>query len=193
MKAKWILQTNIFKEEAVDHMLRALKILDYPHDLVKIIPFSDNLPEGITPYDGPVIAYGTTTLLRNIIKIESTNKQIIILGKEKIDIESEYMYNVINLSGKTKLEEIPEIISLCDYVYTTDSGVLHIAGILEIPTRSFFGSIDSKLRTGLYKENEKNKIYCKKELPCVPCNDVGCSEIYCMKYTEEEVEKIIND
>jgi len=145
-------------------------------------------PSGTTP-----IRSMPDELLRNIIKIESTNKQIIILGKEKIDIESEYMYNVINLSGKTKLEEIPEIISLCDYVYTTDSGVLHIAGILEIPTRSFFGSIDSKLRTGLYKENEKNKIYCKKELPCVPCNDVGCSEIYCMKYTKEEVEKIIND
>jgi len=145
-------------------------------------------PSGTTP-----IRSMPDELLRNIIKIESTNKQIIILGKEKIDIESEYMYNVINLSGKTKLEEIPEIISLCDYVYTTDSGILHIAGILEIPTRSFFGSINSKLRTGLYNENEKNKIYCKKELPCVPCNDVGCSEIYCMKYTEEEVEKIIND
>ncbi|RLD67278.1 MAG: hypothetical protein DRI84_02880 [Bacteroidetes bacterium] len=66
MKTKWILQTNIFKEKAVDKMINCFQRQDLPFDLVKIIPFTDTLPEGITDYDGPVLAYGTTTLLRNI-------------------------------------------------------------------------------------------------------------------------------
>ncbi len=68
MKTKWILQTNIFKEKAVDKMIECFKRQDIQYDLVQIIPFSDELPKGITDYDGPVIAYGTTTLLRNITK-----------------------------------------------------------------------------------------------------------------------------
>jgi len=68
MKTKWILQTNIFKEKAVDKMINCFERQDLPYDLVKIIPFADCLPEGITDHDGPVLAYGTTTLLKNIVK-----------------------------------------------------------------------------------------------------------------------------
>lgn len=66
MKTKWILQTNIFKEKAVDEMIDCFERLNLPYELVKIIPFTNTLPEGITDYDGPVLAYGTTTLLKNI-------------------------------------------------------------------------------------------------------------------------------
>jgi len=68
MKTKWILQTNIFKEEAVDKMISCFQRQNIPYDLVKIIPFSNELPEGITEWNGPVIAYGTSTLLRLITK-----------------------------------------------------------------------------------------------------------------------------
>jgi hypothetical protein len=67
MKTKWILQTNIFKEEAVDRFIECLKRLDVPYELIQIIPFDDKLPK-IESYDGPMVAYGTTTLLKNIKK-----------------------------------------------------------------------------------------------------------------------------
>ena len=51
MKTKWILQTNIFKEKAVEKMIECFQRQDLPFDLVKIIPFSDELPIGITEYD----------------------------------------------------------------------------------------------------------------------------------------------
>lgn len=66
MNIKWILQTNIFKEKAVDKMIECFERLNLPYELVKVIPFTNTLPEGITDYDGPVLAYGTTTLLKNI-------------------------------------------------------------------------------------------------------------------------------
>lgn len=65
MKPKWILQTNIFKEDCIERMVSAFERQSVPYEMVKIIPFSDELPE-IEPYDGPIIAYGTTTLLRNV-------------------------------------------------------------------------------------------------------------------------------
>ncbi len=68
IKTKWILQTNIFKEKAVDKIIDCFQKQKIPYDLVKIIPFDNKFPEGITEYDGPVILYGTTTLLRNISK-----------------------------------------------------------------------------------------------------------------------------
>jgi len=70
MNVRWILQTNIFKEKAVNKIIDCFKRFKIPYDLVKIIPFSNELPEGITEYNGPTIAYGTTTLLRNISKSE---------------------------------------------------------------------------------------------------------------------------
>lgn len=65
MKAKWIIQTNIFKEEAVDKMVDTFSRLHIPFELVTIIPFSDEVPK-VEPYDGPIVAYGTTTLLKNV-------------------------------------------------------------------------------------------------------------------------------
>jgi len=65
MKAKWILQTNIFKEKCVQKMIDCFKRQNIPYQCIKIIPFSDELPE-IDPYDGPIVAYGTTTLMINM-------------------------------------------------------------------------------------------------------------------------------
>lgn len=64
MKTRWILQTNIFKEKAVNHMIDCFKRLNIEYDLVEIIPFSDELPDGLLDeYDMPVVIYGTTTLI----------------------------------------------------------------------------------------------------------------------------------
>ncbi|HUU88348.1 MAG TPA: ATP-grasp domain-containing protein [Candidatus Glassbacteria bacterium] len=65
MKTKWILQTNIFKEKAVQRMIDCFERLNLLWEAVTIIPFSDTIPK-IEPYEGPIVAYGTTTLMRNL-------------------------------------------------------------------------------------------------------------------------------
>lgn len=65
MKPKWVVQTNIFKEKAVQRMTKCFERLDLPWEAVTIIPFSDTIPE-ISPYEGPIVAYGTTTLMKNL-------------------------------------------------------------------------------------------------------------------------------
>jgi len=132
-------------------------------------------------------------LFYKIVSLESEKKIVLILNKDKMDISWELINNrenVIDLSGQTNLEDVPPILERSKYVYTPDSGVFHIAGLLDIPCRAFFGSIDPTLRDGYYSTG--NKIYYKKELECVPCFDVGCDDCICMDYNDDEISKIIN-
>lgn len=126
-------------------------------------------------------------------EIEKGNN-ICFLDKEKYSYFPEQITNSNNffdLSGKTNLIDIPYILKDCDYVYTSDSGTFHIASILGVPCRSFFGSIHPEMRNKYYN-NENNIFYFKKDLPCAPCYDVGCEEIKCLQYSEEDVERIVN-
>jgi hypothetical protein len=68
MKPKWIVQTNIFKEEAVQRMIECFKRQNLEYEAVTIIPFSNTTIPEIKSYNGPIIAYGTTTLMRNLDK-----------------------------------------------------------------------------------------------------------------------------
>ena len=131
-------------------------------------------------------------VFEKIIEIESESKIVIILGKDKIRLYSKKIKksNIINLSGKTNLEDIPPILKKCEYVYTPDSGIFHMAGIMNIPCRAFFSTVDPKLRDGYYPSSDKNVIYYKEDMPCVPCGDIGCSKIDCMKYTDDEIKLI---
>lgn len=131
-------------------------------------------------------------VFRKILEIESKSKQVIILGKDKVELDWKNINrdNIVDLTGETKLEDIPEILRKCSYVYTPDSGIFHIAGILGVPCRAFFGSIDPEKRDGHYSSSSRNVIYYKKHLPCVPCIDAGCDKIECMRYTDEEIDLI---
>jgi hypothetical protein len=70
METKWIVQSNLFKEECVDEMIGILQRLNIPYELVKLIPFADGLPE-VEKYEGPIVAVGTTSLIRNIDKYKT--------------------------------------------------------------------------------------------------------------------------
>jgi len=132
-------------------------------------------------------------VFHKIVSLESEKKIVLILNKDKMDISWELISNrenVIDLSGETNLEDLPPVLERSEYVYTPDSGVFHIAGLLDVPCRAFFGSIDPALRDGYYSTG--NKIYYKKELECVPCFDVGCDGCMCMNYSDKEIERIVN-
>ena len=125
-----------------------------------------------------------------IIQKESENKQVIVVHHEKIDIPN-YNGNVVNLTGEIELVELFPLFEMCEYIYTPDTGAFHIAGIVNTPCKAFFGSIDPDLRDGQYLSSDRNLIV-RKDLPCSPCQDIGCRDIPCMNYSKEELEKIID-
>jgi lipopolysaccharide heptosyltransferase II len=99
------------------------------------------------------------------------NCTIILLGDKKsrryndaICKESN-IKSVINMSGKTTISQAAALIQQSNLFIGNDSGLLHIADALSIPSIGIFGptSPEQVLTSG------KNSIVIKKNIPCSPC------------------------
>lgn len=151
-----------------------------------------------------VICMSGTCLIRSfpndvamkIIDLESEKGNKVFVVGNSVDINLEKIKNkenVLDLGFSLDLEELMILIKKSNCVYTPDTGVFHMASLIGTPCKAFFGPIDPNLRDGGYYGN-RNKIYFKKGiLPCVPCRDMGCKEVPCMIYSEDEIKRIVNE
>ncbi len=78
--------------------------------------------------------------------------------------------NIKSFIGKTTLEENAAIINECDVMVSGDSGPLHIASALGVPSIGLYGSMPVN-RTGTYG---KNCVSISSKVPCAPCNRRKC-------------------
>jgi heptosyltransferase-2 len=78
--------------------------------------------------------------------------------------------NCLDYSGKFSLRELPEALAACDVFITNDSGPMHIAVALEVPTIALFCATTPDL--GFYPYSD-NAIVLQKDLPCRPCSSHG--------------------
>jgi heptosyltransferase II len=100
--------------------------------------------------------------------------------------------NYQNLAGRTSIEELIEHISNLDLFITGDSGPMHIAAALGVPTVSIFGP--TKAQETSQWMNKKSLIV-KKDLACQPCMNRTCylKHHNCMKYIKsDEVLSAVN-
>lgn len=151
----------------------------------KNIPKSSLKRIGIAPSGSCKIRSIPVDICSQILDIECKNKQIIMIDQNVKKLKSiirNKKKNIVNLAGKTKVEQLPAILNTCDYIYTPDSGQFHIAGLMNTKCILFFGSIDPKLRDGQYPSSNKNQILYKDDLACVPCGDIGCEDVLCMRH-----------
>lgn len=90
---------------------------------------------------------------------------------------------MLNMLGKTTLQEVGALIESCDVVVTADTGALHIALALNKPVVALFGPTDPKLwgpLTGTFK------VLVNDELDCLGCRKRRCPkpDQYCMSGIE---------
>ena len=90
------------------------------------------------------------------------------------------IYNYQNLAGKTTISELNNYISNLDIFVTGDSGPMHLAASLQIPTIAIFGPTNSN-ETSQWKN--ANSVIIKKNLECQPCMKRTCplNHHNCMK------------
>ena len=81
--------------------------------------------------------------------------------------------SAVNLCGETTLKELVAAISLCRLFITNDSGPMHIAAALGIPTVSIFGPTSPKRVAPFGQE----KYVVTSELPCLGCYMRKCDKI----------------
>ncbi|MBI5674227.1 MAG: lipopolysaccharide heptosyltransferase II [Nitrospirae bacterium] len=162
-------------------------------------------PLPLTPYPSPLIGinpgatYGSAKrwpakhfaeLIRKIIN-ELDGRVIIFGSPAEADISNEIVKqlethnsklktSILNMTGKTNLRELAALISECDVFITNDSGPMHMAAALHVPTVALFGSTDSSA-TGPFGDGHK---VITKKLSCSPCLERECPEGHLKCMTE---------
>lgn len=83
------------------------------------------------------------------------------------------------VAGEIPLDLVPLFLSQATFFIGNDSGPLHMAAFVGIPTLSFFGSSDPG-RTGPYGPPSRHHVL-REPLPCSPCGDFrkSCSHMTC--------------
>ncbi|HTZ11120.1 MAG TPA: glycosyltransferase family 9 protein [Candidatus Margulisiibacteriota bacterium] len=103
---------------------------------------------------------------------ESFSAKVILMGTDSeipmADIIVAAAKNkIVNLVGKTSIDETAALMSLLDLVITNDGGPLHMAVALKLKTVSIFGPVDD-LVYGPYPPSGDH-IVIKRQLDCRPC------------------------
>jgi ADP-heptose:LPS heptosyltransferase len=119
------------------------------------------------------------SLINNILKKYADIKIMIIGGNKEQDYVKKVLKNIdnerlINIAGKTNLDELIAVIKNAKFIITNDSGPMHIAFACKTPTISLFGPC-SPSQYG--KHNSNIAIYANAYCsPCIhdfvnpPCN-----------------------
>ncbi|MDP2855300.1 MAG: lipopolysaccharide heptosyltransferase II [Smithellaceae bacterium] len=85
--------------------------------------------------------------------------------------------DMLNIAGKTTLQEAVYCISQCRLFISNDSGLMHVAGALNIPTVAIFGSTNPVTTS---PAGEKT-ILVRKPVSCSPCLKKTCpTDFRCM-------------
>ncbi len=118
-------------------------------------------------------------------RFKHTQAQILLLGTPKEEglardfmVECGHAFKDIkNLVGKTSMEELYTLINECDFLISPDTGTLHLATFLGVPTLSFYFSSAFCFETGPYGLGHK----CVQILPsCAPCLEKAkCNNYKC--------------
>ena len=106
----------------------------------------------------------------DIVIFGGENERIFAEEIEKKLIQKK-ITNYRNLAGKTSISELINEIGNLDLFITGDSGPMHIAASLKIPTISIFGPTNDHETS---QWNNSNSLVIKKRLDCQPCMKKIC-------------------
>ena len=117
------------------------------------------------------------------------NLKIVMVGdKNDIgiveDIANLMKNKPVNFAGQTNLRELAYLLKKAKLVISNDSGVMHMASYLDVPTLAIFGPTDPKK----YGPWNSKSLVIKEEIDCSPCEDSSCRYGHhnCMNLLSEE-------
>ena len=106
--------------------------------------------------------------------LQAQNYQVLLFGSPNDEPEGTAIAaavpDVINLIGRTRLEDAVDLLSACDRVVCNDSGLMHVACALDVPTVGIFGSTSPQFTPPLGPLAQVAEI----QLDCRPCFERVC-------------------
>jgi len=115
------------------------------------------------------------------ILLENTNRILLILGSQDEQAAassmeqglSAFATRVINLAGKTSLDDLRGLYPQLDLLVSNDSSPLHYASAFQVPTLAIFGATVPALGFGPLAPQ---RLVAEVDLDCRPCSDHGPQE-----------------
>ncbi len=114
--------------------------------------------------------------------IDEFDAQAILFGsledrKSAERVGEKARHPLIDLSGKTNLKQAIAVIARCDLFISNDSGLMHIAGALNVPLVAIFGSTNPVTTSPVGNKS----IVVHKNVSCSPCLKEVCpTDFRCM-------------
>jgi len=155
-----------------------------------------NFLVGIHPGSGEKMQYKRWPIEKFASLIDRLREQykakILVLGgreeREVVeDLRKLVKEPILTYIGEDELLKTMALIDRCSLFISNDTGLMHIASFLGIPTVAIFGPT-SEVLSG---PRGKNSVVIRKSLPCSPCyrfREVKCSHLACLdSLTVEEV------
>lgn len=108
----------------------------------------------------------------------ANGKKIILTGvQSENDLTQQFLQHfpaakmIENKVGKTNLIELKEILATSEKLITTDTGTMHLAALLNLPTSVFFIGPAYFAETSAYNPNLKVFLPNLQKFTCYPCED----------------------
>jgi heptosyltransferase-2 len=114
--------------------------------------------------------------------IDDTGAQAILFGssgdkESAAEVRKNAHHPLIDIAGRTNLREAIALISRCDLFISNDSGLMHVAGALGIPTVAIFGSTNPMTTSPVGEAS----VVIHRDVPCSPCLKPICpTDFSCM-------------
>lgn len=107
-------------------------------------------------------------------RLVNAGMQVILLGgpqeKAQADAAAQQVPGACNLTGMLDLGRLGGVIGACDVFVANDSGPMHIARALGVPTLAFFGSTDPKQ----FQADGHRLLFSARD--CAPCSFHGYAQ-----------------
>jgi len=103
--------------------------------------------------------------------------KVYLLGMASESAAAESVTNKIrsdklfDMTGKTDLKQLIEIISKCERIYTPDTGTMHLSALYGVSFTALFYGPAYPFETLAYSGNAEVYMPAKERFPCYPCND----------------------
>ena len=115
--------------------------------------------------------------------IDDTGSQAVLFGSpgdrsSTVAVAQSARHPLIDIAGKTNLKEAMAVIARCNLFLSNDSGLMHVAGALGIPTIAVFGSTNPAATSPV---GEKSVVI-HHDVECSPCLKPVCpTDFRCME------------
>jgi ADP-heptose:LPS heptosyltransferase len=130
------------------------------------------------------------------------NARVIIFGVESENDVAEQIISlaenkdkIINLAGKTSLDELSTLLEKCHYLVTNDTGTMHLAAALGTNIVGLFFAHAHPYETAPFSSGH---LIFQARISCAPCSyGVSCNNIVCIDkvhpaYISDAIEEHIN-